>query len=81
MHSCALKQFKKLSPELQERIQIKIDELADNPRPNGVVKLVNGENRYRIRVGDYRVLYIIFDDVLLVTVVKVGHRREVYRDE
>ncbi|BDA66331.1 addiction module antitoxin [Calothrix sp. PCC 7716] len=77
----ASKQFKKLSPELQERIQIKIDELADNPRPNGVVKLVNGENRYRIRVGDYRVLYIIFDDVLLVTVVKVGHRREVYRDE
>lgn len=41
----ASKQFKKLSPELQERIQIKIDELADNPRPNGVVKLVNGENR------------------------------------
>lgn len=77
----ASKQFKKLSPEIQERIQIKIDELADNPRPNGVVKLVNGENRYRIRVGDYRVLYIIFDDVLLVTVVKVGHRREVYRDE
>lgn len=44
-------------------------------------KLKNGENRYRIRVGDYRILYQIFDDVLIVIVVRVGHRREVYRDE
>ncbi len=77
----ALKQFTKLSDKLQTRIQKKIDELADNTRPNGVAKLKNDDNRYRIRVGVYRILYNIFDDVLLVTVVKIGHRREVYDDE
>lgn len=76
----AMKQFTKLSDELQKRIQKKIDELADNPRPNGVAKLKNGDNRYRIRVGTYRVLYNIFDEILSVTVVRIGHRREVYDD-
>ncbi|MFQ4146058.1 type II toxin-antitoxin system RelE/ParE family toxin [Chlorogloeopsis sp. ULAP02] len=77
----ALKQFNKLSLELQERIQRKIDELANDPRPSGVVKLKNGENRYRVRVGNYRILYNICDDILLITVVRIGHRREVYREE
>ncbi|MBD2499948.1 type II toxin-antitoxin system RelE family toxin [Anabaena azotica] len=77
----ALKQLKKLSPEVQERIQAKIDELATEPRPNGVKKLKGQENTYRIRVGDYRILYDIFDDILLVTVVDIGHRSKVYKDE
>lgn len=77
----ALKQFNKLSPELQERIQTKIDELAENPRPDGVAKLKNGDNRYRVKVSNYRILYNISDDILLVTVVRVGHRREVYRED
>ncbi|NJM22701.1 MAG: type II toxin-antitoxin system RelE/ParE family toxin [Richelia sp. SM1_7_0] len=77
----ALKQFQKLSPELQERIQTKIDELADNPRPDGVAKLKNGDNRYRIRVGYYRILYDISDNILLIIIVRVGHRREVYRED
>lgn len=77
----ASKQFAKLSDELQKRIQNKIDELVDNPRPNGVAKLKNAENRYRIKIGVYRVLYSILDDILLVTVVKVGHRSKVYDDE
>ena len=77
----ALKQLKKLSPEVQERIQAKIDELATEPRPNGVKKLKGQENTYRIRVGDYRILYDIFDDILLVTVVEIGHRSKVYKDE
>ncbi|MBF2004531.1 type II toxin-antitoxin system RelE/ParE family toxin [Chlorogloeopsis fritschii PCC 9212] len=77
----ALKQLKKLSPELQERIQVKIDDLAIEPRPNGVKKLKGQENAYRIRVGDYRVIYEIFDDVLLVNVVEIGHRSKVYKDE
>lgn len=77
----ALKQLKKLSPEVQERIQAKIDELATEPRPNGVKKLKGQENTYRIRVGDYRILYDIFDDILLVTVVEIGHRGKVYKDE
>lgn len=77
----ARKMFIKLSQELQDRIQTKIDDLAIEPRPNGVKKLKGEENSYRIRVGDYRVIYDIFDDVLLVNVVSVGHRSEVYKDE
>ncbi|PMB17448.1 type II toxin-antitoxin system RelE family toxin, partial [Fischerella thermalis] len=63
----ALKQLNKLSSEFQERIQAKIDDLASEPRPNGVKKLKNRENGYRIRVGDYRILYDIYDDILLIT--------------
>ncbi|WP_331001031.1 type II toxin-antitoxin system RelE/ParE family toxin [Nostoc commune] len=62
-------------------MQPKIDELAIEPRPNGVKKLQGGENTYRIRVGDYRVIYDIFDDVLLVNVIDVGHRSKVYKNE
>ncbi|MEH2239311.1 type II toxin-antitoxin system RelE family toxin [Nostoc sp.] len=77
----ARKMFKKLSQELQDRIEPKIDELAIEPRPNGVKKLQSEENTYRIRVGDYRVIYDIFDDVLLVNVIDVGHRSKVYKNE
>ncbi|MEO0844297.1 MAG: type II toxin-antitoxin system RelE/ParE family toxin [Cyanobacteria bacterium J06633_8] len=74
----ASKQLKKLPKEEQTRIRAKIDELANNPRPDGVVKLTNSES-YRIRAGSYRVLYDIFDDILLISVVKVSHRKDVYR--
>jgi len=77
----ALKQLKKLSSELQERIKLKIDDLATEPRPKGVKKLKGKENAYRIRVGDYRVIYDIFDDILLVNVVEIGHRSKIYKDE
>ncbi|WP_026736327.1 type II toxin-antitoxin system RelE family toxin [Fischerella sp. PCC 9605] len=77
----ASKQLKKLSSELQERIQAKIDDLALEPRPSGVKKLKNRENGYRIRIGDYRVIYDIFDDVLLIIVIEIGHRSKVYKDE
>ncbi|HYX16184.1 MAG TPA: type II toxin-antitoxin system RelE/ParE family toxin [Nostoc sp.] len=77
----AAKQLKKLSADIRDKINEKIIELADNPRPSGVVKLENTGNKYRIRVGNYRILYEIQDDVLIVKVVRVGHRRDVYRDE
>ncbi|MBD2771813.1 type II toxin-antitoxin system mRNA interferase toxin, RelE/StbE family [Iningainema tapete] len=77
----ATKQLNKLPSALKERIEAKILELADNPRPHGITKLKNRENGYRIKVGDYRILYDIYDGILVITVVKVGHRREVYRDE
>ncbi|YAG10111.1 Plasmid stabilization protein [Nostoc sp. DSM 114167] len=76
-----MKQLKKIPSELQERIQIKIDDLATEPRPNGVKKLKGKENAYRIRIGDYRVIYDIFDDLLVVNVVEVGHRKNIYKDE
>ncbi|MEH2109030.1 type II toxin-antitoxin system RelE family toxin [Nostoc sp.] len=76
-----LKQLKNFSPELQERIQVKIDNLATESRQNGVLWLKGKENAYRIRVGEYRVLYDIFDDILVVNVVELGHRSKVYKDE
>ncbi|MBE9036774.1 type II toxin-antitoxin system mRNA interferase toxin, RelE/StbE family [aff. Roholtiella sp. LEGE 12411] len=77
----AKKQFRKLPIDVQQRIQTKINELAIEPRPNGVKKLQAGDNSYRIRVGDYRVVYEVDDDVLIVTVIKVGHRSGIYKDE
>ncbi len=60
------------------RILQRIEALREDPRPPGSEKL-SGQPRYRIRQGRYRILYQIEDDVLVVTVVKVGHRRHVYR--
>ena len=77
----ASKQFRKLPLYIQERVQAKIDELAIEPRPNRVKKLQGDDNLYRIRVGDYRVVYEIEDDILLIIVIRVKHRSEVYRDE
>lgn len=77
----AVKQLKKLSTDIRERINKKILDLAKNPRSSGVVKLENTDNKYRIRVGNYRVLYEIKDDVLIIKVIRVGHRRDVYQDE
>ena len=60
------------------RILARIEQLAIDPRGAGCQKL-SIQERYRVRQGDYRIVYEIRDDVLIVTVVKVGHRREVYR--
>jgi mRNA interferase RelE/StbE len=67
-----------LSLSLRRRIAAKIDALAENPYPPGVKKLAGAEKRYRIRVGDYRVFYDIQSEVLLIMVIRIGHRREVY---
>ena len=61
-----------------QRIMERIAGLADDPRPHGSEKL-SGQERYRIRQGNYRIVYSIQDHELTVWVVKVGHRREVYR--
>ncbi|HSH80929.1 MAG TPA: type II toxin-antitoxin system RelE/ParE family toxin [Herpetosiphonaceae bacterium] len=60
------------------RITAAIQALADNPRPHGCKKL-EGQDAWRIRIGDYRVIYEINERALVVTVVKVGNRRDVYR--
>jgi mRNA interferase RelE/StbE len=62
-----------LPAQEQERLQPKIDALATEPRPIGVIKLAGEEDLYRIRVGDYRIIYSIQDAQLLVLVVKIGH--------
>jgi mRNA interferase RelE/StbE len=62
----------------RQRVVERISRLADNPRPKGCEKL-SGQNKYRIRQGHYRIAYAIDDPDRLVTVVKVGHRKDVYR--
>jgi len=63
----------------RQRVSAAISALADDPRPHGSEKLSGAKDRHRFRIGDYRVVYGIGDEVLTVWVVKVGHRREVYR--
>jgi mRNA interferase RelE/StbE len=75
----AAKQFKALPPPVQQRLQPTIEALATDPRPAGMVKLSGEADLYRIRVGEYRIVDTIQDDQLLVLVVVVAHRREVYR--
>lgn len=74
----ALREFQSLSKEIQARLTPRIEALADNPRPPGVKKLSSREDLYRIRVGDYRVIYQVQDKVLLVVVVRIGHRGDIY---
>jgi mRNA interferase RelE/StbE len=68
-----------LSVDLQTRIVKALRTLEVNPHPSGVEKLKGQDNAYRLRVGDYRILYEVHDQILLVLVVKIGHRRDVYR--
>jgi mRNA interferase RelE/StbE len=60
------------------RILATIDSLSEDPRPAGIEKL-SGQERYRVRQGDYRIIYEIKDEDVIVVVVKVGHRKDVYR--
>ena len=75
----ARKALSTLPTQIGARLAPKIDALADNPRPAGCVKLAGQENLYRIRVGDYRIVYQIQDNRLIVVVILVAHRRDVYR--
>ena len=76
--TAAVRQIERLPRGVQVRIVARIEALAHAPRPVGSIKLAGG-NAYRIRVGDYRVIYAVADELLVVLIVKVGHRREVYR--
>ena len=73
----AKKQLDKLSDNIAKPIFQAIQELADNPRPQGYKKL-KGRDGYRIRIGDYRVIYEIFDAFLLVDVIDLGNRKDIY---
>lgn len=73
----AVRELRKLPPEAKRRVQAVIELLADEPRPPASRKLT-GRAEWRVRTGDYRVLYRIEDAVLTVVVVRAGHRRDVY---
>ena len=74
----ARKELERLPAKLIERIFPKLEGLASDPRPAGCKKLKGGQREWRIRVGDYRVVYTIDDEKLLVSVMRVRHRSEVY---
>jgi mRNA interferase RelE/StbE len=75
----ARRQFLGLAKTIQKRIAPRVDALATEPRPPGVKKLQGEADLYRIRVGDWRIVYAIRDKALLVLVVRVANRRDVYR--
>jgi mRNA interferase RelE/StbE len=77
LRPAAVRALRKLDPEIQRRIQGAITLLAQDPRPPASRK-VRGRPGFRVRVGDYRIIYTVADDVLLVVVVALGHRREIY---
>lgn len=77
LRPAAARALRKLDPSIETRIQGAITLLGRDPRPPGARKL-QGREGFRVRVGDYRIIYLIEDDILVVVVVTLGHRREVY---
>jgi mRNA interferase RelE/StbE len=75
----AEKQIAKLPTAIRKRIYAALDSLCEQPRPRGCKKLKGEDNLWRIRVGDYRVVYTIEDDQLIVLVVRIAHRKDVYQ--
>lgn len=75
----ALKAFRKLHGEKRGRVAEAILRLAEEPRPTGSRKISGRRGLYRIRIGDYRVIYEVQHEVLVVLIIKVAHRREAYR--
>lgn len=76
--TAAAKEIRKLDPGIRRRVLAGIAQLEVDPRPQGVRKLVGFDDAWRIRIGDYRVLYEVVDAVVVVTVFRVAHRRHVY---
>jgi mRNA interferase RelE/StbE len=74
------KQLDVLPDKVYERVSIKIQQLTDDPRPDGVVKLKGLGNEYRIRISDYRIRYEIDDQALLILLLQCRHRRDVYKE-
>ena len=75
----AARQLRKLDGAARRRVQAAVELLASDPRPPSAKKLVGGDGEWRGRTGDYRIVYEIHDGVLVVLVLAVGHRREVYQ--
>lgn len=75
----AARQLRKFDPQVRRRVQAAIELLATEPRPPAATQLVGGNGEWRVRTGDYRIVYEIVDERLLVLVLTVGHRREIYQ--
>lgn len=76
--AAAARQVKKLPHPARDRVLDAIEDLGGDPRPHGAKKLVGEQTAWRVRIGDYRVIYDVFDSELTVSVVRAAHRREAY---
>ena len=74
----AVKELNKLPKKDLKKVVVKIQALSENPRPAGCEKL-SGDEKYRIRHGNYRIVYAIQDEILVVYVIKIGHRKDIYK--
>jgi len=75
----AARQLRKVDPQARRRFQAALELLGLDPRPPAATRLVGGAGEWRVRTGGYRIIYEIEDDQLLVLVLRVGHRREIYQ--
>ena len=75
----ALRELRKLPEDIKRRVAARIDALVGDPRPDGVERLQGEADLYRVRVGDFRIVYQVESKALVVLVVRIGHRRDVYR--
>ena len=75
----AERDFKSLDKPIQTRLARRIDSLAENPFPQGIIKLAGEEDLYRLRVGDYRIIYQMQGRRLVILIVRIGHRGDIYR--
>lgn len=75
----AERDLSRIDPSHRRRLAAKIDALSTNPRPGGCVKLTGSDGLWRVRVGDFRIVYSISDVIQIVEIIHVAHRREIYR--
>ncbi len=75
----AARELRKLPKDIAKRISKKIDSLADNPFPRGYIEMKGSKEFYRVKEGDYRIIYTVEHGELIILVVRIGHRREIYR--
>lgn len=78
--SQARQSLRKLPLNIQKKMREKISLLSFNPRPSGIKAIKGKKGLFRLRVGDYRVIYKIENQLLIITIIEVGHRKEIYRD-
>lgn len=77
----AAKELKRLPPEIIKRILVTVESLAENPLPDGVKKLAGSHHTYRVREGAYRIIYNLLSEIVVIEIIKVGHRKEIYRHQ
>ncbi len=75
----SIKELKKLPKFQQKKIAVKIDRISKNPYSRNAKKLIGEKDLFRVRSGDYRIIYQVKDKILLILILKIGHRKEIYK--